>query len=246
MSGRRASYAASRARIGAALWMAFSPRHDRAECARAPVVVTATRSVPLAACLDDGVGRLHQDREVALEQVGTTLREQLEPVVRRVDLLGLVEQVGHVVLRLRHRRRQLEDDGVAALHVAGAEPAQHVAVERGGPVVVDGHGVEVTGHQDPLRPAQVGAGDHAVAVPGHLQVGQRPERPLDLVGDLLLVAAHRLDVDQRCGQAHDVRDQDRCGHPAAGPSRARPASGMASVSRLVPGRRNLDAGVVPR
>ena len=159
----------------------------------------------LAAGLHDGVGGLHQDREVGLEQVGPTLREQLEPVVRRVDLLGLVEQVGHVVLRLRHRRRELEDDGVAALHVAGAEPAQHLAVERGGPVVVDRDGVEVAGHDDPLRPAQVGARDHGVAVPGHLQVRQRLQRPLDGVGDLLLVAAHRLDVDQRGGQAHDVR-----------------------------------------
>ena len=46
ITSRRGSYSASRARIGAAAWMALEPIQLRAECARTPLVRSSTRSVP--------------------------------------------------------------------------------------------------------------------------------------------------------------------------------------------------------
>ena len=60
----------------------------------------------LAAGLDDRVRGLHQDREVGLQQVGVALREQAEAVVLALDLLGLVEDEGHVAVGLGHGRRR--------------------------------------------------------------------------------------------------------------------------------------------
>ena len=82
----------------------------------------------LAAGLDDRVARLHQDREVGLDQVGPLGRDPAEPVVDVVDLLALVEHEGHVAVGLRHRVREPQRDGDPALHVAGAQPVQLVAV----------------------------------------------------------------------------------------------------------------------
>ena len=151
---------------------------------------------PLAAGLHLGVGRLHQDREVGLHELGMALAEQVEPVELRVDLLGLVEDVGDVAVGLGDRGGQPQDDRVAALHVAGAEPVQQVALTSGRQVVVDRHRVEMAGDDDPLAAAQVGAGDDGVAVPGHREMRERRQRDLDRVRDRLLVPADRLDVDE--------------------------------------------------
>ena len=114
---------------------------------------------------------------------------------------------------------ELEDDRVAALHVAGAEPVQQVAVEAAGQVGVDRDGVEVAGDDHALAAAELGAGDDRVAVPGHGQVVTGRQRGLDGVGDLLLVMADRLDVDQLAGQGHDVRGQVELGHGGQSTSR---------------------------
>ena len=104
--------------------MALTPFQLRAEWARSPRVRDVDPQRALAAGLDDGVGRLHQDREVGGEQLGVGSREQVQPVELGLDLLGLVEDEGDVAVRLGHRGREPQDDRVAALHVAGAEAVQ--------------------------------------------------------------------------------------------------------------------------
>ena len=75
---------------------------------------------------------------------------------------------------------------------------------RDGKVVVERHRVEVAGDDHPLPAAEVGARDHGVAAAGDREVRQREQGRLDRVGDLLLVVAHRLDVDELLGEGDDV------------------------------------------
>ena len=204
MTGRRASYSLRRRSTSAAPWIALTPRQLRAECARSPVVRTSTRSVPWQPASTTALdGSIRIAKSAAISS-GCALGEQLEAVVPRVDLLGLVEDVGDVAVGLGHGRGEPQDDRVAALHVAGAEAVQQVAVAAGRQVVVDRHGVEVAGDHDPLAAAEVGARHDGVAVPAHRQVGVRRERGLDGVRDRLLVAADRLDVDQLLGERDGV------------------------------------------
>ena len=161
----------------------------------------------LAAGLDDPVRGLHQDREVGLEQVGVALRKELQAVALGLDLLALVEQVGHVPVGHRHRRGEPQRDRHAALHVAAAEAVQRLLVAPGGEVAVERHGVDVAGDHDPLGVPVVGAGDDRVPEALHLEVVHLTQGCLDGVGDLLLVAAHRLDVDEVLGELHGVDAQ---------------------------------------
>ena len=87
---------------------ALRPIHGRAVWARAPGEDDLDAHRPLAAGLDGAVGRFAEQGDVALEQVGPLAEEPPEPVVDRVDLLGLVEDVGDVDGGLRHRAGQLE------------------------------------------------------------------------------------------------------------------------------------------
>src|SRR5690606_4785408 len=100
-----------------------------------------------------------------------------------------------------------ERDRHSALHVAGPEAVQVGLVAPGGQVVVERHGVEVAGDHDPLGATEVGAGHHVVAVADHLEVVVPAQRTLDGVGDLLLLPAHRGDVDQLLGEGDDVHGQ---------------------------------------
>jgi hypothetical protein len=59
-----------------------------------------------------------------------------------------------------------------------------------------GHRVDVPGHDHALGLAELGTGDHGVAVPVRGQVRQRRHRLEDRIGEVLLVAADRLDVDE--------------------------------------------------
>ena len=177
----------------------------------------------LAAGLDDGVRGFHQDREVGRQQVRAALREDPEAVVLLLDLLGLVEQEGDVAVGRRHGRGDLEHHRDPALHVAGAQTmkpsVQQVAFELCRQVRVDRHGVEVAGDDHPLRQPQGGPRDDGVAVTRHGQVCQRPQRRLYRVGDLLLVAADRLDVHQLLEERDGVAGQVQihAGHLGRGP-----------------------------
>ena len=161
----------------------------------------------LAARLDGGVARLHQDREVGLEQLGVALGELAQPVVDRVDLLGLVEHEGEVAVGLGDVGGELEHDRVAALHVAAAEAVEDAVLEARGQVVVERDRVEVAGDDDALGAAEVGARDERVAATGEGQVRQREQGLLDRVGDLLLLVADGEDVDELLGEGDDVGGQ---------------------------------------
>ena len=210
--------------------MALTPFQLRAEWARSPVVRTSTRMRALAARLDGGVRRLHQDREVGDHQLGVGLAEQAEAVELVLDLLGVVEDEGHVAVGRGDGGRQPQDDRVATLHVAGAEAVQQVALATGRQVVVERHRVEVARDHDPLAAAEVGARDDGVAVAGDGQVVERAQRAFDGVGDRLLVAAHRLDVDQLLGQGDGVGREVEVGHDPIQPSTSLPAAGDAVLA----------------
>jgi hypothetical protein len=79
-------------------------------------------------------------------------------------------------------------------------------------IVVQRDRVEMTGEDDPLVQAEVGARDHGVAVPEHLQMRVRRQRGLDLVRKLLLGPADRGDVHQRLGQIGSGEGQVQLGH----------------------------------
>jgi hypothetical protein len=55
-------------------------------------------------------------------------------------------------------------------------------------------------------------------VPADREVAQRAQRGLDRVGDRLLVAADRLDVDQLHGEVDDVGGQVEGGHLRSQPA----------------------------
>ena len=161
----------------------------------------------LAAGLDRGVARLHQDREVGLHEVGVAHGELAQAVVDRVDLLGLVEDEGEVAVGLCDVCGELEHHRVAALHVAAAEAVEDAVLEPRRQVVVERDRVEVAGDHHALAASEVGARNHGVAAAGDRQVRQREERGLDRVGDLLLVVGHGLDVDELLGEGDDVGGQ---------------------------------------
>ena len=219
--------------------MALTPFQLRALWERSPGGADVDAQRALAARLDGGVAGLHQDREVGLQQVRVALGELAQPVVDRVDLLGLVEDEGQVAVRLGHVGGELEHHRVAALHVAGAEAVQDAVLEARGQVVVERHGVEVTGDDHALAAAELGAGDDRVAAPGDGEVREAAQRGLDRVGDLLLVVAHRLDVDELLGQGDDVGGQVEVGHGLDSTSRA--AAARLPVRAARPSRSNAGA-----
>ena len=82
---------------------------------------------------------------------------------------------------------------------------QFAAVTHAGHVVGGRDGVGVAGEQHPRRQAEVGAGEHGVAVADDLEAGGLlAQRGLDLVGDALLVPRFAGDVHQRRGQRDRV------------------------------------------
>lgn len=169
----------------------------------------------LAAGLDARVGRLHQDREAGVEQqLGAFGGDAVQPVAVALDLLALVEDVGEVAGRCGERRRQPQGDRDTALHVAGAESVQPLAVEPGGQVVRDGHGVQVPGEDHPLGAAERRAGDDGVADPLHAQVGQGAQGGFDGVREGALLAALGGEVDEGAGQRDGVGGEvERYGEP---------------------------------
>ena len=81
---------------------------------------------------------------------------------------------------------------------------QELLVAAGRQVVVERHRVDVPGDHHALLASQLGVGDDRVATTGHHEVVDAGQRLLHLVGDLLLVEAHRGDVDQLLGQRDGV------------------------------------------
>ncbi len=73
------------------------------------------------------------------------------------------------------------------LHQPSSRIAAVVAVRR--------HRVEVAGEHEALSETEVGAGEHVVAEAAHLEAAVAGEDRLDVIGDGLLVPAHRRDVD---------------------------------------------------
>src|SRR6478735_1465942 len=177
----------------------------------------------LAARLDGGVARLHEDREVGLQEGGVALGQLAQAVVDRVDLLGLVEDEGEVAVGRGDVGGELEHHRVAALHVAAAEPVQDAVLQARGQVVVERHGVEVPRDHHPLAQPELGARHGGVPTPGHGEVGQGAQGRLDRIGDLLLLMTDGGDVDELLGQADDVGGQVEVGHAPIQPAR-RPAA----------------------
>ncbi len=121
---------------------------------------------------------------------------------------------------MRGGQGQLDRD--AALHVRGAAAVQDsLARHAGGPVGRDGaqrplrdgqrHRVQVPGQDDPLRPAQVCAGDDGVAVADQLQLRDGAQGRLHGVGQLRLVPGHAVDVDDGGGQQGNVLAEVQAG-----------------------------------
>ena len=71
--------------------------------------------------------------------------------------------------------------------------------------------VEVTGDDDPLAAAEIGAGDDGVTVSGDPQVRQRPQSGLHGIGERALLSAHRRDVADRGHQLDDIGGTCQCG-----------------------------------
>jgi len=138
--------------------------------------------------------------------------EPPEPVEGGLDLLALVEHVRQIPGGCGHRRRQPQGDGDAALHVAGPQPVQQATIDPRGKVAVDRHGVEMPADHRPLAAAEKGARDQGVAVAHHLQMVDAGQSGFDGVGDRPLVAADRLDVDERAGEVDDVGGQVKGRH----------------------------------
>jgi hypothetical protein len=172
----------------------------------------------LAAGLDESPRRFAEDGDIGVEPVRHVALDDAESVVLGGDLLAVVEDQRQVVAGLHQRRGQVQEDGVARLHIHAAATVDDVGSSAGGSalpsvrhVVGDGHGVEMSGQQDTSLPAQVGPGQHAVAVADDLEpVGLLAQRGLDGVGDRRLVAGLAGDVDERRGELRRVGAQVQC------------------------------------
>ena len=82
-----------------------------------------------------------------------------------------------------------------------------------------GHRVDVARDHDPRGRPEVRARDDRVAVADHLEVCDVGQRGLDGVGELGLVARHRLDVDELPRQLERGRPEVEGGHGASLASR---------------------------
>ena len=153
-------------------------------------------------------GRLAQDGDVGPQPVGQLPLDAAQTVGRGFDFLAVVHHQCDVVCRFGDRGGQVQEDGVAGLHIRRAAAVQFVALAPAGQVVGRRDGVGVAGQQDPRRPAQVGAGQHGVAVADDFEaVGLLLQRGLDLVGDVLLLARLAGNVHQRRGQRDRIAVQ---------------------------------------
>jgi hypothetical protein len=186
----------------------------------------------LAAGLELAVRGLEEDGEVAVEPAAPLAGHPAEAVERRVDLLVVVEDEREVVRGLGPRDAepagQAQHHRVTGLHVGRAAAVEQAVLGVRGHVVGDRHGVEVAGEHDAGVPAEVGAGEHRVAQPLHLQSAEAAQGGLDGVGQCLLVPGDRGGVDEGAGQLEDVgREVEvRCGaHDRRAYGRAEAAAG---------------------
>ena len=145
-------------------------------------------------------------------QSGLLRGDPAEAVLVRLDLLVVVEDVGHVAVGLGQVGGQPELHGDAALHVGGAAAVDPAALDPARQVAAERHRVDVAGEDDPLGAAQRRARDDGVAVAVDGQVRYVAQRPLDQVGQRRLVAADRLDVAQGDGQVGAGQGQVESGH----------------------------------
>ena len=116
----------------AASWMALCPSQARAECAATPRGGDREAQRALAAALDPGAGRLHQDGEVAGQPLGVLARDPGERVVLGRDLLVVVEDPGEVAGRRgRARAAQASATATPPFMSHGAAAVDQVALDAG-------------------------------------------------------------------------------------------------------------------
>jgi hypothetical protein len=143
----------------------------------------------LAAALDLGGTRLHQQGEVAGQQLRAVAAQPQQAVALGRDLLAVVEHVRDVPGGRGEVGGEPQLHRHAGLHVGRAAAVQPGPLGARGKVAGQRHGVDVPGEDHPLRPAQHGAGHDRVAVPVHGQVRQRAQRAFDGVGEGSLLSA---------------------------------------------------------
>ena len=103
MSTVRASIRRQPPQHSPAPWMALTPSQDRAECARLPVARDVTRMVPWQPASTTPYVGSSRIAKSAASRSGRGCGDHVQPVAGGLDLFGLVEEVGHVVLRLGDR-----------------------------------------------------------------------------------------------------------------------------------------------
>ena len=158
----------------------------------------------LAAGFDIAAGRLAQHRDIGVQPVRKLALDAAQPVGGRLDLLAVVEHQRDVVNGFGDGGGQMQEHRVAGLHIRGATAPDMVGVAPRRHVVGDRHGVEVAGQDHPGRAAEIGAGQHRVAVADHLVTGLLAQRTFNLIGDAPLIARHARDVHERSGQVNRV------------------------------------------
>ena len=100
---------------------------------------------------------------------------------------------------------QVQEHRITGFHIRGAAAVDVISVAMCRDVVGDRDGIEVSGEQHPGRPAEVGAGQHGIAVADDLVVGLCPKRTFHLVSNPTLVTRHAGDVDEGGGQIDRIR-----------------------------------------
>jgi len=159
---------------------------------------------PLTAGFDPAARRLHQDREVGRQQLGTLTCDPTKSVVNVLDLLALIEHERDVPPGGRGAHGQPQADRNAALHVAAAEAPQLIAYQARREVVVGRDGVEMTGDDHALVAAELGPSNERVAVALNGEVSAAGQGRAHGVANQLLVPALRRDVDEISRQGDNV------------------------------------------
>ena len=176
----------------------------------------------VAATLDMGRGRLTEDGEVGGQPIGVVRSYSPQPVLGGLDFFVVVEDVGDVHDRLGEGGGKLERYRHTTLHIHRSATPDDLALggvvgDPGRKVALDRDRVDVARDHNPAGSAEVGTGDHGVAIAKHLKVGVGRKAGLDRIRNRSLISADGRNVTDRAEQ-----HVDRCcreirqgrGHPS--------------------------------
>ena len=202
---------------------------------RARASTTSTRIVPWQPASTTALDGSISTAKSAASSSGSVVGDPAEPVAVGLDLLALVEDVGHVAVGRGERSPPAAARRPRRPSCRRCRGRDAVAVDPAtGGCRCSGTVSMWPAIDDPLGPAEVGARDDRCRRAGRPRGGRAARSAASIgVGDRPLVAADRLDVDQRrvSATSGQVGRSQHVGHPVGRSDRRH---GVASIWRVRP------------